>query len=520
MLLRLEPQTITSRVTGGGERGPTNALFNAGLSYRDGQEVAHPYLAEQLPQLGTNSWRIFPDGRSETVYRLKPGLVWHDGTPLTAEDFVFARRVVTDPASMVFSLANEDRQIDEVVADDARTVRFVWKGSYRDAAELSYDPLPRHVLQASFEHDDPSAFANHSYWTTEYQHLGPYRMQRWESGAFIEAAGFERHALGAPRISQVKVIWSADANSAVANLLAGEAHIALGNALPFASASILRRAWASSNAGTVLLSPIEVRYLQIQARPEVARPRAILDVEVRRALAHAIDKPSLTDALLEGTGSHADTFVATNAAAFPIVDRAITRYPYDVRRTEQILAEAGFRKGADGVYADASGRLDPELRGRAGQEDQEATIVVDGWRRAGVDASLNIVSAAQTANNEFRSLFPGFGVSFTGVGGNTALTKLITAAIPRPTNRWVGNNRGGWSSAEFDRLTAEFDTMTERDKASDVMARAMKLLSEEVPAIPLYYSYEAAAHVAALRGPEPVAPESTNYKNVHLWEWR
>ncbi len=266
---------------------------------------------------------------------------------------------------------------------------------------------------------------------------------------------------------------------AVANLLAGEAHIALGNAVPFASASVLRRAWEGTNGGTVILSPTQVRYLQVQLRPEYAKPAAVMDLQGRRALAHAIDKSLMVDVVLEGSGRFADTFEATSSAAYPAVDRVVTRYSYDPRRTEQLLEGVGFRKGAEGFFVGASGRLDPELRGRAGQEDQEAAIVVDNWRRAGVEASLNIISAAQSTDTEFRSTFPGFAVSFTTMGGDSAISKLITSMIPRPSNRSVGNNRGAWSNSEFDRLTDELNATLERDKGPAILAQAMKIISDE-----------------------------------------
>src|SRR5438093_15579 len=64
-------------------------LFNASLAMMDSSGVIHPYLAETLPQLNTDSWQVFPDGRMETTYRLKPNLTWHDGSSLSADDFVF-----------------------------------------------------------------------------------------------------------------------------------------------------------------------------------------------------------------------------------------------------------------------------------------------------------------------------------------------------------------------------------------------------------------------------------------------
>jgi len=75
--------------------GPTytRRLFNAYLSLFDVSGKPRPYLAESLPELNTSTWQIFPDGRMETAYRLRPGLTWHDGAPLSSDDFGFAYRV-------------------------------------------------------------------------------------------------------------------------------------------------------------------------------------------------------------------------------------------------------------------------------------------------------------------------------------------------------------------------------------------------------------------------------------------
>src|SRR5436190_14452961 len=72
-------------------------LFNAGFALRDGDGNFHPYLAESLPQLNTETWRVSPDAKMETTYRLKQGLVWQDGAPVTADDWGFAYAVFAHP---------------------------------------------------------------------------------------------------------------------------------------------------------------------------------------------------------------------------------------------------------------------------------------------------------------------------------------------------------------------------------------------------------------------------------------
>lgn len=70
---------------------------------------------------------------------------------------------------------------------------------------------------------------------------------------------------------------------------------------------------------------------------------------MRRALAHTLDKQVLNEALYEGEGIMTETILPTAVDYHPVIDRAIIKYPFDLRRAEQLMAEAGFIKGADGT---------------------------------------------------------------------------------------------------------------------------------------------------------------------------
>src|SRR5207247_2216909 len=63
--------------------------FNAALARIDSQGAPQPELLESLPTLNTRTWQVFPDGTMQSTYTLRPNLTWHDGQPLTSEDFVF-----------------------------------------------------------------------------------------------------------------------------------------------------------------------------------------------------------------------------------------------------------------------------------------------------------------------------------------------------------------------------------------------------------------------------------------------
>src|SRR5258705_183931 len=80
--VRGEPYSVSTHALEGGGAGVNSSMriFNAGFELIDDRGVPHPYLAEALPELNSDSWRVLPDGRMETRYHLRPNLVWHDGT--------------------------------------------------------------------------------------------------------------------------------------------------------------------------------------------------------------------------------------------------------------------------------------------------------------------------------------------------------------------------------------------------------------------------------------------------------
>src|SRR5262245_34801231 len=70
-------------------RAPANfmvPLVQAGLTVVGDQRARRPMLAEAVPSLDNGLWKLLPDGRMETTWRLRESARWHDGTPLTAED--------------------------------------------------------------------------------------------------------------------------------------------------------------------------------------------------------------------------------------------------------------------------------------------------------------------------------------------------------------------------------------------------------------------------------------------------
>jgi peptide/nickel transport system substrate-binding protein len=488
-------------------------VFHAALVHHNERELPQPQLSEALPQLNSESWKVFPDGRMETSWRLRPNLRWHDGAPIVADDFVLA--VQYSKATRADRLI----EVDEVSAPDARTVVVHYKMPYPDAGQFALQPLPRHIVgQALEQMEAREAFDVLPYWTTEFVGAGPYRLAEWQPGAYITGTAFTEYVKGKPRIGRIQLVWMADANTAVANLLSGVVHLATDVSVAFEQASVLRQEWAArGQPGSVMLGTARTVYLQPQFRPEYVRPAAMLELRFRQALAHGIDKQAIVDAVLDGEPGMADTLIVKEEEYYPELDRMLAKYPLDLRRSEQLIAELGFMKDGEGLFAQGGTRLAVGVQVTTNYL-RDALVLADGWKRAGLEVPLQTLSATEQINQEIASTFPALRITQFGISPNP-FHQFNSTTIASPATRWAGRNKGGYYEPEIDRLAELYYTSLDRHDRNRAVMQAMKLVSEQVAYFPLYYGYEVVAHTGNLVGPR-AARKAQALWNVEEWSWR
>ncbi|HEY3117875.1 MAG TPA: ABC transporter substrate-binding protein [Chloroflexota bacterium] len=525
MVINQEVKNLSAKAYGGVNPARTTRVFNAGLAIADTRGEFHPYLAESIPQLNTDTWRVTLDGRMETTWKLRPGLTWQDGTPLTADDFAFAYQVYAAPGLTGVFVPVPQNLIERVTAADPQTVRISWRSSFLHQGD-GLEPLPRSILGdsfAAFEQDpvgqrDP--FMAQRYWTTEYVGVGPFRLTHWEPGAQLEGEAFAGHALGRPKIDKIVLRIITDGNTVLAAMLAGQVQMVVTDVIGIEEANTLRGEGGFNDTdkrGTVIPTSTAIITLDIQHRTEYAQTPAIFDLRVRKAIAHSLDKGAIIDGLYTGLGSAADTFVRREAPFFSDVDRAITKYPYDPRKTEQFMSEAGFTKDREGFFADAAGqRFQPSVIYSLGpQREQLLPIMVSSWQKGGIDVQGALVPNAVRNDPEINATFPGGVVHGNGmtseVGGAQS---LVTDQIGTTANHWSGNNRGGWTNPDYDSAWDRYNKTVVRADQIQALLQMMKIQSDQLPSYPLYYLLSVVPHVSALKGPGGDA----SHWNIYEWE--
>ena len=497
--------------------------FNAFLDLYDGQGKPVPYMAEALPALNTDTWQLFPDGRMETRYHLKPNQVWHDGTPLTADDFVFTFEVWA-PANGFRTAVVPYALIDGVVAQDDRTLVVRWKSPYPDAAVLlgaarfGLSPLPRHILGPVYS-QGLEAFQATPYWGHEFVGNGPFKLERWELGSSLEAVAFDQHVTGRPKIDRIRMQFISDPNTAFASLLAGGTQMAL-DSINFAQVLQLKQEWGPTKQGTADITVGSLNAIYIQHRPEYANPKAILDVRVHRALAYAVDRATLAETLWSGQLEPRDTIFDTTADFYPVIDGAVTKYPYDPRASERLMTEAGYTRGPDGSWTNSTeGKLN--LIFQAPNIRPEPPIVAANWRQAGFSFDEQPLSATQILDPQVRATFP---TVYLNAASNAEVQQTAVyrgSEVMAAERGWRGENVPGYSNPEFDRLVDAFYSTLDQNERVQQRAQIAKILSDDLPSITLTGNPNMHAFLSSVKNVSATTPPLTIGRitwNIERWE--
>jgi ABC-type transport system substrate-binding protein len=180
------------------------------------------------------------------------------------------------------------------------------------------------------------------------------------------------------------------------------------------------------------------------------------------------------------------------------------------------MIEAGYSRDRDAIWIGATGqRFQPAFYDNGDAQHQiMAAILLDSWRRAGIDAQNFVMPQSFILDLEAVSTYPG---SIIETVGNSAFAdRYSSTQIASPANRWRGSNRGGWANPDFDRAWDRFNSTLDINEQNQAVVDMMKIHSEQLPSYPLSFNLQVVAHTAALKGPQ----KEVRSWNIHEWEWQ
>ncbi len=282
--------------------------------------VTRDSFGKIVPQVAT-SWTYQSD--TEVTFKLRTDIVFHDGAKLTPEDVVFSIKRVTDPAFKSPQLSQYDSIIAaEVTGPD--TVKLTTKQAYpvllAQLVKLSIAP------KAAVERLGNEAF------NAAPVGSGPYRVTGFTRGVRTELAAVPGYWRGAPPFPRVEFRPVPDGSTRLANLRSGRSDIT--RILLTDDAEALK----TEAQLRVLWTPVE--RVAMVALNTLTGP--MVDRRVREAVAYAIDRDLIVEALLKGYGKAVDQMMpAANFGYTP----GLPGFKYDPAKARALLKEAGIAPG-------------------------------------------------------------------------------------------------------------------------------------------------------------------------------
>jgi len=487
-------------------------LTVAALSIEDAQGVRHPQLAEALPSTDAGTWRVLPDGRMKTTWRLRDGARWHDGQPLTADDLLFSAKVAVDRE---FTFLREPflDSMESIEATDPRTIVIRWKQPFIDADLVLQNVMPRHLLEPRYA-ESKAQFEALPFWLGDYMGAGPYRMREWIPGNHAVLEAFPDYVLGRPRIDQVEVKFVTDANTLVANMLSGTVDLTAPRAVSIEQALSIRDRWTDGKLASYV-DGWTMMYPQL-SRPS---PSVLGDPQFRRALVHAIDRSELAETLTAGYGPVADSIIGPHQPEYRAIEGSIVRYDYDPRKATQILEGMGLARGSDGSFRDAADNpLTLKIQTTVNDTNQKAALsTIDYWQRVGLGGEVAVISPAMVGVWQDRYAYPGFDLVNQGSGVRGLKSLLHSAAAPLPERNYTAPNapynRGSYVNQVYDALLDRYFSTIPHDARMQALGQVIHWQTDLQLVIGFVHSVNAVLIANRLQNAVP----GTSW-NAHEWD--
>jgi peptide/nickel transport system substrate-binding protein len=280
------------------------------------------------------SWELSDDGRTVT-FRLRPGVRWQDGRPVTARDVVFTFETIRKPATQARAWIGQFEDVVSVEAPDDRTVVVRYARAYADFLDAWRVPLiPAHAV-APNEDFLTGSFARNPVG------CGPFRFVRWTPGSEIVLEANPGFWEGPPSLDRIVFRVVPDERTAFEALLRGDLDL-LG---------LTPDLWREARAGRVGSRHRVERYHRLALwhvawNGDGSNP-FFTDPRVRQAMILALDRDRFLEQALEGLGRP----VATPwLPGIPWHDAEVRPWPFDPDGARARLEAAGWRDNdGDGI---------------------------------------------------------------------------------------------------------------------------------------------------------------------------
>ena len=525
------PTIVNSHLSTGTKDAHASHVCLEPLLTMNAAGVLAPVLAAEVPSRANGG--VAADGKSVT-YKLKQGVKWADGQPFTADDVVFTYRFVANKETGAIYYANYEN-IDKIEALSPSTVKI----SFKAATPAWYLPfvgengmvLPRHALQSYI-----GANARNAPFNLKSFGTGPYKVETFRPGDLViySINEFYREP-NKPAFQQVQIKGGGDAVSAARAVLeTGEYDYAWNTQVEWP----VLEAMTKAGKGVIITvggGGVEQIYCNMTdpnkevdgQRSSIKAPHPFLaDVKVRQALGLAIDRQTIAKQLYGFAGDATSNVLTTPSR----VASRNTKIVFDIAKANQLLDEAGWQRGPDGIRSKGGVKLQVTYQTSVNtlrQKEQE--IVKAGWAQIGVATTLKSVDAgvffsSSPGNNDTSAHFYTDVEMFTATFGtfpNTYMSRFYSGDpakdLPQKENNWSGRNYPRWVSKEYNQLYDQALVELDPKKNDELWIKMNDLVVSQGVSLPIIERKNVSARAKNLDVGANMTPFDSETWNIADW---
>ncbi len=451
-------------------------LFTPLVQYDEKLNV-QPYLAE--------SWEL---ADTAVTFRLREGVTWHDGKPVTAEDVKFTFDLAKNPESAAGIIAAYLPMVKSATVIDPRTIRFGFVAPHGQPLEgFWWAPVPRHLLQGV----SPAELSRAPY-NLRPVGSGPFKFADWKQGQqlVLEAyPQFPQAMGGRPRLDRAVFRIVPEATTRLTELTNGAIHMDL-SILPSEAQQVQQR---GGGPQVQSFPSREFTYVGWNNEREPFR-----DPRVRRALTMAVNRQEIIQALMFGFAEPAGSVIPP----FSPMNPGLQPVPFDPAGAKRLLQEAGWQDtNGDGILDKGGRPLRFSLITNAANQlyQDVATVMQRQFRQAGAQVDIRTVEFQTMLQQHKARDYDAILTNWSWDYFRPDPSPLFSCAEAR---KRLSPNRTGYCNPQADQLVQAGLREPDAARAKQNWTQFSQVLQQDQPLTLLYWTEELVGVGPALQGVE------------------
>jgi peptide/nickel transport system substrate-binding protein len=459
------------------------------------------------------SWTASPDGKTWT-YKIRQGIRWSDGKPLTAKDVAYTFNRVKKGETEQTNYGTYVTHLESVTAPDDATVVMTTKVPTPVMTKLGVPILPEHVWK-DVSDKEIGSFDNEK----NVVGSGPFVFEERKTGQYVKLRANKQYWGGAPKFDELVFRVFNNKDAMVQALRKGEIDFA----------DDLDANLFESLKNTEGITTVPARYpgfnqlgFNTGAALRTGEPigdghPALKDKRVRQAIARAVDKKTLVARVLRGYGSEAHSIIPSLFPKLHYVPGEGEALGFDLAAANQQLEEAGYRDtDGDKVREMPNGGRPLRFRLLARQESpnsQQAVKFIQGWlKEIGIDARTSVVEANRLTEILGQGDFDMFEWGWVPEPDPNSILAPFTCA-QRSYKAAGGEITPGLSDSfycnpAYDRLNDQQSQTVDANRRAELVKQMQAVLYQDAPYVVTYYyddlqAYRGDRFVGFLPQPDP-----------------